>query len=184
MSRHKKITILVCVFLIALNIAACGQVTEDETVNIDEFATNQQESNMQTVESTDSETKEDETVNADESAVNQQKNSAQTVESINPETFPLGEYHDDMGSQLIISKDDDKNYNVTYGIYKLTYMEDAVGSYDVSSGILSFSGIDINESTLSADVAIQEDNLLVTLTQSAYPDCPAGTTFQFEPDQS
>ena len=35
MCRHIKITILVCVFLTALNIAACGQVKEDEIVNIE-----------------------------------------------------------------------------------------------------------------------------------------------------
>lgn len=128
--------------------------------------------------------KENESVNADEPAANQQESSMQTAESINPETFPVGEYHDDMGSQLIISKVDDKNYTVTYGIYRLTYMEDAVGSYDVNSEVLSFSGADIaTEIKLSADVTIQGDNLIVTLTHSEYPDCPAGTTFEFEPGQ-
>ena len=39
------------------------------------------------------------------------------------------------------------------------------------------------ESTLSADVTIQGDNLIVTLTHSEYPDCPAETTFEFEPGQ-
>ena len=74
-----------------------------------------------------------ENVNVDESAANQQESSIQTAESINPETFPVGEYHDDMGSQLIISKVDDKNYTVEYGIYKLMYTENAVGSYDVNT---------------------------------------------------
>ncbi|KAI4448938.1 hypothetical protein C823_003467 [Eubacterium plexicaudatum ASF492] len=43
-----------------------------------------------------------------ESVANQQESNAQLTESVNPETFPIGEYHDDMGSQLIISKVDDK----------------------------------------------------------------------------
>lgn len=125
-----------------------------------------------------------ESVNVDEPATNQQESSIQTAESINPETFPVGEYHDDMGSQLIISKVDDKNYTVTYGIYKLTYVEDAVGSYDSDSGVLSFSGTDIaTEIKLSAYITIQGDNLIVTLTYSEYSGCPAGTTFEFVPGQ-
>ncbi len=120
-----------------------------------------------------------------ESVANQQESNAQLTESVNPETFPIGEYHDDMGSQLIISKVDDKNYTVTHGIYKLTYVENAVGSYDANSGILSFSGTDIStEIELSADITIQGDNLIVTLTHSEYPDCPTGTTFEFEPNPS
>lgn len=115
------------------------------------------------------------------SQTNQQESSIQTAESINPETFPVGEYHDDMGSQLIISKVDDKNYTVEFGIYKSMYTENAVGSYDVNTGILSFSGTDIStESTISADVAIQGDNLLVTLTHSEHL---TGETFEFEPGQ-
>ncbi len=55
MNRCKKITILICVLLTALNTAACGQVKKDEAVNTDESAASQQESSVQTVESTDSE---------------------------------------------------------------------------------------------------------------------------------
>ena len=86
MNRCKKIVILVCVFLTALNVVACGQAKGDEVVNTDESSVNQQESSVQTAEATDLEIKEDETVNADESSVNQQESSMQTVESINLET--------------------------------------------------------------------------------------------------
>ena len=86
MNRCKKIVILVCVFLTALNVVACGQAKGDEVVNTDESSTRQQESSVQTVESTDLEIKEDETAIADESSVNQQESSMQTVESINLET--------------------------------------------------------------------------------------------------
>jgi len=58
MYRHKKITLLVCVLLTALNIVACGQGKESETTNGGGTVVNQQESNMQAVESGDSETKE------------------------------------------------------------------------------------------------------------------------------
>lgn len=124
---------------------------------------------------------ETESVNADEPAANLQESSMQMAESINPETFPVGEYHDDMDSELIISKVDDKNYSVDFGIYKSFYVEGAVGSYDADSGVLSFSGTDLGtESVISADVTIQGDNLLVTLTQSEHL---TGETFEFEPSQ-
>ena len=86
MNRCKKIVILVCVFLTALNAVACGKATGDEVLNTDESSVNQQEGSVQTVEATDLETKEDETVNTDESSINQQESSMQTVESINLET--------------------------------------------------------------------------------------------------
>ena len=130
-----------------------------------------------------------ESVNVDEPAANQQESSIQMTESMNPETFPVGEYHDDMGSELIISKVDDKNYSVDFGIYKSFYVEEAVGSYDANSGVLSFSGIELGtditgtEIKLSADVTIQGDNLIVTLTYSEYPYWPVGTSFEFDPGQ-
>ncbi len=49
MGKYKKITILVCTFLVTLITVACGQEKEEEVV------TNLQESDMQTSESTDSE---------------------------------------------------------------------------------------------------------------------------------
>ncbi len=124
-----------------------------------------------------------------DSVLDNDEHDSNESESVNPETFPVGEYHDDMGSQLIISKVDDKNYSVDFGIYKSFYVEEAVGSYDANSGILSFSGIELGtditgtEIKLSADVTIQGDNLLVTLTHSEYSYWPVGTSFEFEPGQ-
>ena len=78
MNRCKKIAILVCVFLTALNVVACGQVKEDEVVNTDESPTRQQESSMQIDESTNLETEEDKTIGVEES-------NAQTDENIGTE---------------------------------------------------------------------------------------------------
>ncbi len=78
MNRCKKITILICVLLTALNIAACGQVKKDEVVNTAESAVSQQESNAQTVESINLETKRDETIDIEES-------NAQAGENIDSE---------------------------------------------------------------------------------------------------
>lgn len=85
MNRCKKITILVCVLLTALNIAACGQVKKDEAVNTEESATSQQESNAPTVASTDSEIKEDETVTVDESSASQEESDVQIGENLDTE---------------------------------------------------------------------------------------------------
>lgn len=86
MNRCKKIAILICAFLTALNVVACGQAKGDEVVNKDESPASQQESGVQTVESTDLEIKEDETANADESSVNQQESGMQIDGSTNSKT--------------------------------------------------------------------------------------------------
>ncbi len=84
MNRCKKITILICVLLTALNIAACGQVKKDEVVTTDESAASQQESNAQTVESINLETKRDETIDVEESNVQAGENidSEMTAEEL------------------------------------------------------------------------------------------------------
>lgn len=67
MNRRKKIAILVCAFLIALNVVACGQAKGDEVINTDESSARQQESNAQIVEGTNLETEEDKTTGVEES---------------------------------------------------------------------------------------------------------------------
>lgn len=57
MRKNKKIVVLTGVFLMVLSIAACGQVKEDKSANVNESFTNQQESNVKMVESEESETK-------------------------------------------------------------------------------------------------------------------------------
>lgn len=92
----------------------------------DENSQMDQSSPESVLDNNEHDSNEDESVNVDEPATNHQESSIQTAESINPETFPVGEYHDDMGSELIISKVDDKNYSVDFGIYKSFYVEAAV----------------------------------------------------------
>ncbi|MBD5474208.1 MAG: hypothetical protein HDR20_15345 [Lachnospiraceae bacterium] len=57
MKKNKKIVILTGVFLMILNIVACGQVKENEIINKDKSVMGQQESSVQTVESINSGTK-------------------------------------------------------------------------------------------------------------------------------
>lgn len=73
MNRCKKIA-LVCVFLTALNVVACGQEKCDEVVTTDESPTRQQESSVQIDESTNLETEENKTIGAEESNTQTSKN--------------------------------------------------------------------------------------------------------------
>ena len=73
MNRCKKIA-LVCVFLTALNVVACGQEKCDEVVTTDESPTRQQESSVQIDESTNLETEEKKTIGAEESNTQTSKN--------------------------------------------------------------------------------------------------------------
>lgn len=98
--------------------------------------------------------------------------------------FEEGAWRDDMGSDLIIARDENGDYRVDYSIYKLTYMEGAAGLYDISTGALSFSGTDDNGHALAGTIARKDDHLVVTLTESAYSDCPAGTSFDFYPEKN
>jgi hypothetical protein len=92
---------------------------------------------------------------------------------------PEGTYVDDMGSDLIISKNQDESYTVEYSIYKLTYMENATGIYNKDTSTFSFEGMDDNNNLLAADVVSADNHLVVTLTKSSYEDCPIGTSFDF-----
>ena len=67
MNRCKKMGALVCVFLTALNVVACGQEKLDEVVTTDESPAIQQESSVQIDESTNLETEENKTISAEES---------------------------------------------------------------------------------------------------------------------
>lgn len=110
--------------------------------------------------------------------VDQLQSAAQTAR------FEEGAWRDDMGSDLIIARDEKGDYRVDYSIYKLTYMEGAAGLYDISTGALSFSGTDDNGHALAGTIARKDDHLVVTLTESAYSDCPAGTSFDFYPEKN
>lgn len=52
MNKCKKIAILICVFLTALNIGACGKEKKEEVVNTEKSTADKQESNTQEVENT------------------------------------------------------------------------------------------------------------------------------------
>ncbi|MBD5472569.1 MAG: hypothetical protein HDR20_06640 [Lachnospiraceae bacterium] len=80
MKKNWKFFMLACVWLTALNIAACGQVKEDEIVIIEEIDADQQENSAPAVEHTNSETKENEIIIEEKSDINQQESSMQEAE--------------------------------------------------------------------------------------------------------
>ena len=88
-----------------------------------------------------------------------------------------GEYSNDYEEILNIRKNDDK-YEIEYSIIKLTYVENAEGTYDPATGILHFSGMDDTGSVLEADIITYEDHLEVTVTDSAHSEV-VGTTQAF-----
>lgn len=69
MNKFKKIPVLVCAFLTALNIAACGQVKEDEA------SISQQENSVQTDEGVNSAPEGDKAIDAGESEVQTNENT-------------------------------------------------------------------------------------------------------------
>lgn len=78
-----------------------------------------------------------------------------------------GYYSNDYDEILKIKKSDDNAYSIEYSITKLLYVENAVGTYDFETGILSFSGDD-NGDALEAQVVNKGGRLEVTVTQSSH----------------
>lgn len=81
-----------------------------------------------------------------------------------------GYYSNDYEEILKIEKSDDGSYSIEYSIFKLLYIENAVGTYDSGTGILSFSGKDGTGNILEADIENKGDHLEVTVTQSSHKD--------------
>lgn len=97
----------------------------------------------------------------------------------------IGSWYDDMGSELVVTRNDDGSCGVDFGIYKLAYMLDARIVYDVNTGIFSFAGTDVMGNALAVELTWKgEDKMTATLTASAYSSCPPGTEFEFTRDKS
>ncbi len=97
----------------------------------------------------------------------------------------IGSWYDDMGSELVVTRNDDGSCGVDFGIYKLAYMWDARIVYDVNTGIFSFAGTDVMGNVLAVELTWKgEDKMTATLTASAYSSCPPGTEFEFTRDKS
>ena len=81
-----------------------------------------------------------------------------------------GYYSNDYDEILKIQKSDDNTYNIEYSITKLLYVENAVGTYNSETGVLSFRGDDDSGAVFEADVVNKGDHLEVAVTQSSHRD--------------
>ena len=91
-----------------------------------------------------------------------------------------GTYHDDMDSELSITKDGENEYSIDFGVYKVSFFEGATGEYDTKTGILHFAGKDVYGKSVSADVRSEDGHLVVTILDWEYEDyLPNGTKLIF-----
>ena len=86
-----------------------------------------------------------------------------------------GYYSNDFDEILNITKEDDGTYSIEYSVTHLLYVENAIGTYDSETGILSFSGKDDRGDNIKADIENKGDHLEVTVIQSSHEDI-VGTT--------
>ena len=86
-----------------------------------------------------------------------------------------GYYSNDFDEILNITKEDDGTYSIEYSVTHLLYVENAIGTYDSETGILSFSGKDDRGDDIKANIENKGDHLEVTVTQSSHEDI-VGTT--------
>ena len=86
-----------------------------------------------------------------------------------------GYYSNDFDEILNITKKDDGTYSIEQSVTHLLYVENAIGTYDSETGILSFSGKDDRGDDIKADIENKGDHLEVTVTQSSHEDI-VGTT--------
>ena len=91
-----------------------------------------------------------------------------------------GCYKDNMGSGLIISHNEDNQYLIDFGVYKVTRFETAVGEYDTATGILHFTANNYDGKSISANIINKDEYLLVTITDWEF-ECflPNGTELDF-----
>lgn len=103
------------------------------------------------------------------------------------ETEFAGRYVDDLGtgyekSEMIITKQEDGNYVIDFGIYKLLYVTAAVGKYHPETNTLSAEGLDDTGNEIAVSISPKENYLSVTLLKSPYSDMPKGTVLKYYPE--
>ena len=89
-----------------------------------------------------------------------------------------GYYSNGFDEILNITKEEDGAYSIEYSVTHLLYVENAIGTYDSETGILSFSGKDDRGNDIKAEIENKGDYLEVTVTQSSYEDI-IGTKQEF-----
>ena len=89
-------------------------------------------------------------------------------------------YFDDMGSELVLSNDNGKTCNVSFGVYKVSWFGNTLGEYNPDTGVLHFSAQDVDGKSVSAEVRTEDGHLVVTITDWDYEEfLPNGTELVF-----
>lgn len=93
-------------------------------------------------------------------------------------TYP-GEYTNYGGDYITISETDNGNYHVELFFYRLTYIDDGVGS--AAGDTLSFSATDSGGNPIYGELKWKHDNrtLILTFTDSQWPYIETGMSYEF-----
>lgn len=103
------------------------------------------------------------------------------------ETEFTGRYVDDLGTgwekcEMIITKQDDGNYLIDFGVYKLLYVTAAAGKYHPETNTLSFEGLDDTGHEIAVSIFPEENYLSVTVLKSPYSEMSKGTVLKYYPE--
>ncbi len=103
------------------------------------------------------------------------------------ETEFTGRYVDDLGTgwekcEMIITKQDDGNYLIDFGVYKLLYVTAAAGKYHPETNTLSFEGLDDTGHEIAVSIFPEESYLSVTVLKSPYSEMSKGTVLKYYPE--
>lgn len=158
MNKCKKIAILICVFLTALNIGACGKEKKEEVVNTEKSTADKQESNTK------------------ESAADKQESNTEEVENTTVDLS--GDYvcpTDD--STLSITLKSDGSYSAELNLFRLTSIDDFKGKYE--NGIFVMTGTDSAGNPITAEIAFSGEQVTLIFTDSTWEYLENGTKYVF-----
>ena len=157
-----KKVIYLFVLCMVLGLAGCGQSQENKE------------------SSTESNSVQVENKNVSDIVSNENLTNNDTANFQMPEE---GYYSNDFDEILNITKEDDGTYRIEYSVTHLLYVENAIGTYDSETGILSFSGKDDRGNDIKAEIENKGDHLEVTVTQSNYEDIIRTKQVFFQADE-
>lgn len=152
-----KKVIYLFVLCMVLGLAGCGQSQENKEPSTESTSVQVENKNVSDIVS------------------NEHLTNNDTANFQMPEE---GYYSNDFDEILNITKEDDGTYRIEYSITHLLYVENAIGTYDSETGILSFSGKDDRGNDIKAEIENKGDCLEVTVIQSSYEDI-IGTKQEF-----
>lgn len=168
----KKIAVMMIAMAMSMSVMACG--TQDDTLTIQTVTAESLDSGAETVA---------ETAQESEAATEALATEAvETVGSAAGETaaesgITAGEYTSSYdGSTMTITDNNDGTYNVDLSLYRLTTLDDCVGTMDGDK--MTVEAVDPNEGKMVLEITAESDGTLtVTVTDSTWELLSNGTAF-------